>query len=340
MYRPYNRFDFYWFLFRILNKTAPHAIKYVLYKELKHHIHNAEAVLALGGDNYSIDFGIPRHCTDLDDMVLARCKPMVIWGASVGPFDSNPEYEKYMIGHLRNIHIFARESLTIDYLASIGLTEKVYRVADPAFLMEPEQPIDMGKPLEIEPGSIGLNLNPVMAKAVTNGDMGQWCGMCAEVLRAVMQKVRCKIYLIPHVFASANNNDFLFMKDVLRRVPEAGDKIILIPPVYNAAQLKWILGQMSIFAGGRTHATIGSLSSCVPTLSFAYSMKAKGINKDIFGHRNYCISGKDFSPENVLSLIIELQREAEPIKKYLRVRIPEIQSLALNAGDILRKILQ
>ena len=64
------------------------------------------------------------------------------------------------------------------------------------------------------------------------------------------------------------------------------EKIFVIPPIYNAPETKWIISKMKFFAGARTHSTIAALSSYVPTLSFAYSIKAKGINKDIFGHED------------------------------------------------------
>jgi len=46
--------------------------KYIesVYKELFPTINEAKAVLSVGGDNYSLDYGIPRNFTGLDDLVL------------------------------------------------------------------------------------------------------------------------------------------------------------------------------------------------------------------------------------------------------------------------------
>jgi colanic acid/amylovoran biosynthesis protein len=60
---------------------------------------------------------------------------------------------------------------------------------------------------------------------------------------------------------------------------------------------------MSFFAGARTHATLASISTYVPTLSFAYSLKAVGINRDIFGHESYCLSPNDLNPSVVIKKI-------------------------------------
>jgi len=125
----------------LLIRFAPSIWTKLFLSHLISYIKEADIVLSIGGDNYSLDYGIPRIFTGLDNLVLSNKKPMVIWGASVGPFSKIPEYEKYMIEHLKRINgIFARETATVKYLADKGVTENVFRVADPAFLMEAKEP--------------------------------------------------------------------------------------------------------------------------------------------------------------------------------------------------------
>ena len=341
MHRIYKRFDFLWFLTKVLKVTYPKAIKHVTYKDLKPYLSKAKAVLALGGDNYSLGYNnlLPHKCTDLDDLVVAGGKPLVIWGASVGPFSKIPAYERYMMNHLRKVHIFARETLTIGYLAGNGLTNNVYRVADPAFLLEPDAPKQKGVDLEIKKGAIGLNLSPIMARYLVHNNLNMWTGLSADIINKIMQKTGRPIYLIPHVLGNIGNNDYLFLKNVLTTIPNHKDQVILIPPIYNASETKWIISKMSVFAGARTHSTIASLSSCIPTLSFAYSMKAKGLNKDIFGHTRYCLSPDDLTPDTISGKISEVLRDSKDIKKHLDQCIPGFKDLAMSSGKILGEIL-
>lgn len=342
MYKINKRFDFLWFLMNALTRTYPQAIKHIIYKDLKPYLGEAKAVLALGGDNYSLgyDNSLPKRCTDLDDIVVARGKPLVIWGASVGPFSKKPAYEGYMINHLRKVYIFARETSTIEYLADKGLTENVYRVADPAFLLEPEEPKKKAGELEIKGGAIGLNLSPIMKSYAANDNLKRWIGMSADIISKIMQKTSRPIYLIPHVLGSEGNNDYTFLKNILSTIPNQKGQLILVPPVFNASESKWIISKMSVFAGARMHSTIAALSCCVPTLSFAYSMKAKGLNKDIFGHTCYCLSLNESTADIVAEKIKELLQESKSIRSHLGMRIPEIQGLAMSSGKILREILQ
>ena len=179
-----------------------------------------------------------------------------------------------MSSHLREVTgIFARESMTVEYLNRIGVVENVHPVADPAFLMDPVKPRnDPG----IDGEAIGINLSPLMARYTTGGDIEAWAKMAAGIIAEVAERTDLPIYLIPHVtIPIPHTDDHAFMQRVLSLIEDRKKDITLISPIYNAAETKWIIGRMAVFAGARTHATIAALSSGVPTLSFAYSIKAR-----------------------------------------------------------------
>ncbi len=52
---------------------------------------------------------------------------------------------------------------------------------------------------------------------------------------------------------------------------------------YNAKELKGYISRCRAFVGARTHSTIAAYSTGVPTLAIGYSVKARGIAKDLFG---------------------------------------------------------
>jgi polysaccharide pyruvyl transferase WcaK-like protein len=113
----------------------------------------------------------------------------------------------------------------------------------------------------------------------------------------------------------------------------------LVSPEYNAAETKWIISRMAFFAGARTHSTIAALSSGIPTLSFGYSIKAQGINRDIFGHTNYCMGPTDLDAEGVTSRITSMLDESAAIRNDLAEKIPGVQSAALSAGMGLKRFI-
>ncbi|MCM1986701.1 polysaccharide pyruvyl transferase family protein [Methanococcoides seepicolus] len=341
--RPLKKYTFQWSYNKMYGIVSPTSYKGYIYREMTPYLNEAEAVLSIGGDNYSLDYGIPKLFTGLDDFVLKKGKPLVIWGASVGPFDKNPKYEKYMVKHLHDVTaVFAREDNTVEYLAEKGLVDNVYRVSDPAFLMEIRRPEQKDFNLDIEKDAIGINLSPLMARYTTRGDIDEWIKIAANIISQISKKTSCKIYLIPHVTSNNENiyiNDYLFLRKVLETINCQEASITLIPPIYNASEIKWIISKMSIFAGARTHSTIAALSSSVPTLSFAYSIKAKGINEDVFGHSFYCLNPNDLKPDVVANKIKYMLDNRKKIKNELDSKIPYVQKNALIAGKYLKQIL-
>ena len=309
----------------------PGRVKYRVYEQMIPHLDDAAAVLSVGGDNYSLDYGVPRTFTDLDDIVIEKGKPIVLWGASVGPFSTMPDYERFMSEHLRKTTgIFARESATIDYLNSIGVKDNVHAVADPAFVMDAVKPEGIDDEFPIDEESIGLNFSPLMAKYVTDGDLEKWSLIAARIISRVAEAMDMPIYLIPHV-TSPHSDDHAFMQEVVNRIDDSNNKITLIPPKYSAEETKWIISRMTVFAGARTHSTIAALSSGVPTLSFAYSIKAQGINQDIFGNVDYCLNPSELDAEAVAEGIAAMLDDVD-IRDMLGKRIPDIQEVALGAG--------
>ena len=113
----------------------------------------------------------------------------------------------------------------------------------------------------------------------------------------------------------------------------------LVSPEYNAAETKWIISRMALFAGARTHATIAALSKGVPTLSFAYSVKTQGINRDIFGHTDYCMKPRDLGAEAVASRVTSMLDESAAIRRDLAGRIPELQRAALKVEVGLKHLI-
>lgn len=332
MWRPFYLGYAYEHFFR------PKAVKFRVYKQMLPFLDDAAAVLSVGGDNYSLDYGLPTLFTDLDDIAIQMGKPIILWGASIGPFSTMPSYERYMSRHLNNVTgIYARESETIEYLRRIEVTRNVFSVADPAFLMDPERPKEIGDELPVGEGGIGLNLSPLMAKYVTGGDLEMWMTISASIIEKVAEATELPVYLIPHVTIPISD-DYAFMKGALSRTNCKG--VTLIPPKYDAAETKWIIGQLDLFAGARTHSTIAALSSYIPTLSFAYSIKAIGINRDMLGHDSYVHTLKDHGVEATVEKISSMIDNAGEIRRELRDKIPTVKNTAMVAGSILRKQIE
>ena len=307
------------------------------YRHILPELSEAQAVLSVGGDNYSLDYGTPRMFTDLDDLILSKGKKLVIWGASVGPFHSRPDYETYMAAHLSNVTaIYARESYTRAYLAKIGVSSNVYDLADPAFIMKPVEPAQ--SPAFARLGeTIGLNFSQLMGRYVCPGNEDRWLILAKEIVARIKNEFGLPILLLPHVCEEdPNNNDYLFMKAIIQDSPL--EDVSILNPDYSSQELKWIISKLRLFAGARTHATIAALSSCVPTISFSYSLKALGINQDVFSNLDYCLKPGELNPDRICAVFSSVLRDENEIREQLVSRMSEIYQTSERAGGFLKEL--
>ena len=107
-------------------------------------------------------------------------------------------------------------------------------------------------------------------------------------------------------------------------------------------ELKGYIARCRMFIGARTHATIAAYSTCVPTLAVGYSIKARGIAKDIFGKEDgFVVSVQNLKSENDLTDAFRwLQVREGEIKLHLKNTIPEYSKKSFLAGDALRKLVK
>jgi len=111
---------------------------------------------------------------------------------------------------------------------------------------------------------------------------------------------------------------------------------------HNCMELKGFISHCRMFIGARTHATIAAYSTCVPTLAVGYSVKAKGIAKDIFGtYENYVILVQSLQYEDDLIKAYQWFCDHEnEIRTHLHNFMPSYIEKAWQAGEVIKKLLE
>lgn len=311
---------------------------YDLDKETYRQIDTSDVVIMTGGDNITLDYGtlsLFRWCK-LIDKAITMGKPAILWAASVGPFSGNPVIEQIMRKHLKRYSaITVRETHTLKYLQSIGI-DNADLVSDPAFLLEPSE-LDLEEygiddNFQMNKEILGFNVSPLIRRFRKDKNSADSLDKdVREFIREVVNEYNLNIVLIPHVHSldgSVHNSDWLYMKALISTIDNLKGKVVLIPPHLNACQLKYIIGKCKYFIGARTHATIAALSQSIPTVSIAYSMKAKGINEDIFGNEQYVLDTSIVDKENLIIYLKKLIKDQKDIKHHLAKILPEWKTRA------------
>ena len=227
--------------------------------------------ISVGGDNYCYGDG---HVAAAMNRELKRLgKKTVLWGCSIG--EENLSEDK--IKDLKTFDlIVARESLTYEALLKNGIDKNTVLYPDSAFTLDVDE--SAADKSNIKKGAIGINTS-VMVESRTKS-IDSFRKAFAELINRLLNETESDILLIPHVTVQRGDLEPLaHLKDCFKH----NDRVVLIPSTFTAAQYKGIISRCDMFIGARTHATIAAYSTCVPTLVIGYSVKSKGIAKDLFG---------------------------------------------------------
>lgn len=326
--RGMKRFSKEWFSNFLEVKTGkPNLTSYrLMHQDIIGRILNFDIFLSIGGDNYC--YGDIPDYYELNRQIKAQGKKLILWGASIGKEDVRSEA---MLKDLEEFDLLLlRESSSLEEMKGVGLTN-VYLVADGAFVLDTEY---LALPPEWEEGNtIGFNYSPLIFKRHPESRSA-----ALQLLKHILNTTPYKIALTPHVIQPhLDNDDAACMRELAQDLGEtASRRIFMLPDNLTAVQYKGFIARQELLVTARTHASIAAYSSAVPVLVLGYSIKSKGIAKDLFGTERLVLDQKEISdPEILIQRFDEMLRDQNEIREVLKQRIPEMQRRAYEAADYL-----
>lgn len=318
-FRPGSlKHKFLW-LIRLIYKDAYN--KYLtknIYKE------KAALFLSVGGDVYCYENAY-KKLGYVNKILNQKKNSTVLWGCSieetlVKDADIQNDLKRYA-------HIFTRESFTYNCLKENGI-DKCTLLPDPAFYMEPQIVECDG----LSKKMVGINVSPLVlnkSQRVMNNYF--------NLIKYILNETDFDILFIPHVLVQ-HDSDFDAMKKMTEQFDT--DRIVFPKDDYNAQQLKYLISKCSCIVTARTHVSIASYSQCIPTLVVGYSIKSKGIAKDIYGdYRHHVINVDDMQDDNELvdEFIWMMENPCvEEMNKYMEY----VKSVKQEYMSILSEILE
>lgn len=303
---------------KIMN-SEEYALK-KMYSEMKAQAQDCDICISIGGDTYC--YG-DNHGIQVFTRELKKSgKKVVLWGASIGEEDLD-DNKLLSLGDFDAV--FTRESLTYELLKNKNVNKKIFLNPDPAFCMERDD-VDLIEGFSKE-NTLGLNVSPLV-----EGYNPEITKITVDFIKYIIENTALKILLIPHVVEDGNN-DYEYMMNFYEKFRETG-RIDILPSNLNAKQYKGYIANTRFFIGARTHATIAAYSSGVPTAVLGYSVKSRGLAKDLFGEERFVLNSRKLTEAQPLidtfnSLV---ENEAE-IKETLMKKIPLYLRNAMKMGD-------
>lgn len=304
---PLKRYSLPWLISRVQTKLTGKITREIYYR--KHAMLDTaqpgDIWFSIGGDNYCYP-GTEILAAE-NALLKQRGAKTVLWGCSVEPeLTKDPVIAADLAGFDL---ITARESISYEALKKVN--PNTVLVADPAFTLERKDlPLPGGW---VDGKMIGINASPLILQS---GDGELVMEAYKNLIRRILETTDCSVALIPHVVWE-NNDDRVPLNVLYDAFAETG-RVILIDD-HNCMELKGYIARCRMFIGARTHATIAAYSSCVPTLVLGYSVKSRGIARDLFGtEENYVLPVQQLSDADALARGFDwLLENEEEIRRHL-----------------------
>ena len=290
-------------------------------------LEKSDIAISVGGDNYCYD-----NCTwlyALDKKSKEMNKKTVLWGASL--FEKIDDLE--LINDLKNFDVLViRESLSLNAIKDYVDKDKIIYVPDPAFSLKAKEVKlnDWYKKREF----VIINLSPLTIKDTDERSTGYKAVI--DLIEHILGKTKYSICLLPHVKTDDCND--LDILDKIKEKYKNNDKVYLEEGDYDCCELKYIISKSKIVVTARTHASIAAYSQSIPTLVIGYSVKARGIAKDLFDNiENFVINSDDLESRILIDKFKYINHNRNKIKKHLEKIIPNIIE---DSSQIFNKVIE
>lgn len=252
----------------------------------------------------------------------------ILWGCSIGECNLTPE----KIQTLKRFSlIYARESLTKEVLNKQNI-KNVVVYPDPAFILEPEV---CRLPACFNKKVIGINLSNF-----TMGGFSLNTSFAKEVINLIsyiLDYTDYNILFIPHVLWEKQND--ILISTLLQEHFSSPRISILNSHTLNYCQIRYVISKCTFFIGARTHAIISAYSTKVPSIAIGYSIKSKGIAKDLNLPAQMLVDSINITPNELLNSFKYLIDNEKNIHQHYDNIIDEYKSQVWNIRKDLHKLI-
>lgn len=299
-----------------------------------------DVVLSIGGDRYTMRprGAYPAELVKIGEYVLARGIVFVVWGASVGPF--NTQVAEVFASHLKRTDLItSREVASTAYLASLGVCDNVVSCADPAYLVDPQERLapELSKALRI-----GINLSPLSSRVIKGKSNETIIAEQSQAIAGLVRRFGAEIVLIPHVIDAFNNrdDDLGYLRKLQAGLPkDVAGMVVLFAEDGGFLGAKTEIRKCHLVLAARMHCAINAIASGVPTILLAYSQKAGGMAEYVYGDRRWVLPIEEFASPVLVKQVQAMLDEIGAVAALVQERLPLIRRDAKRAGFALAERL-
>lgn len=281
--------------------------------DIKKIINEMDMLFSIGGDIYTIpafqrEKDKYRYYNPLVDFCERSGKPIVVYGASVGPWGS---YEKAVEYYKRNLikyrAILCRERDTVSYLEGLGF-RNTYFFPDPAFQLG-EQRNNSGK-------KIGINLSPLSLKEIYGDYTEEHIARLSRLIDKVYEKTHRDIVFLPHVLSKdTDDNDLEFLEKVKEGLKNVA-YVSIADSSLGFMGIKDAIRDCYVVVSARMHCAINAIEENVPAIFLSYSQKSIGMCEYVYGDKNWVLNIAE-ADTKLIPMIMDMCSKREELMQFL-----------------------
>lgn len=303
-----------------------------------------DLVFSVGGDIYTIPEYILNTKTEKKynpivefGKCVVKKKPMIIWGASIGPFGEKESIKNYYFSHLKNVkQIFCREEKTYNYLKSNGIDMNVQLCSDPAFYTNSQT---KSKRLGNGKIRIALNFSPLSIREQVGNNYNTFEGEIIDTIVDLLSIENSEIFLVPHVISplSVDDNDLIYLQNIYKNIP-AGyrNNINILENAKGFLGTKDFLKTCNLVIAARMHCAVNAISEGIPTIFLSYSQKGIGMARYIYGDDHWVVPLLNIR-EELRNKSIEMLKNEDDISIKINERVEIIRDEEARIIELFRK---
>jgi polysaccharide pyruvyl transferase WcaK-like protein len=306
-----------------------------------------DIIFSVGGDIYTIPKNIidnskeTRYSAIVEfGKTILKFKPLIIWGASIGPFGNREGIKDYYFNHLKDVRqIFCREEKTFNYLKNNDLLSNLQLCSDPAFYIKDIR--DNRTYPKSNKLRIGLNLSPLSIKEQVGESDSAFKKQVVKTIEDLLSIPNVEIVLVPHVLSpiSEKDNDLIYLKDIYKTIPESYRKMVsILEKAEGFLGTKQFLKTCDIVIAARMHCAINAVCEGIPTIFLTYSQKALGMTNYIYGDSTWAVPLLDMEKE-LKKKALEMLANKEVISRKIKDTIKNIRIDEPRIVDSFKKLV-
>lgn len=277
---------------------------------------DVDLIFSIGGDIYTIPEVLRnRHSYKYYNPLVDFCnrcnKPVVVYGASVGPWGNYKKAIDYYCNNLVKYKaILCREKETLEYLKGFAFNNVVF-FPDPAFLL--------GGGEEDNREYIGINLSPLSLKELYGEVSEIRLIQIATVIDRIIEKFNMPVMFIPHVLSADNEDNDLHIMGKIKGLMRFQDRVIFSDSSNGFLGTKKCIRKCHVVVAARMHCAINAIEENIPTIFLTYSQKSIGMCDYVYRTKKWVLDLKDIE-EKLIPLLSDMMNRKEEIKKQLSLQ--------------------